>query len=152
MAQVTHEGRNELDQTTVEFWQNHSVRFRQMVFSTDKRGRMDNADGYGNADRECGDSLEIFLRVDDGVIRSAYFDTDGCIYTVACGNAVANLIEGMTVKEAAAIAPADIAKFLETLPENETHCAVLAVVTLQLALEDCRENDRQPWKKFYRRK
>ena len=110
-----------MDQTTAEFWENHSVRFLEMVVNTDKRGSIDNADGYGNAGRECGDSLEIFLNVEDGTIRSAYFETDGCLYTVACGNAAVHLVEDKTVGEALALTTYDIVNCLETLPEAELH-------------------------------
>lgn len=141
-----------MDQTTAEFWQNHSVRFLEMVVSTDKRGSIDNADGYGHAGRECGDSLEIYLNVDDDTIRSAYFETDGCFYTVACGNAVVHLVEDKTIGEASALRTSHILDYLETLPEGEIHCAEMAIRSLRLALEDLRENNRQPWKKFYRKK
>ena len=141
-----------MDQTTAEFWENHSVRFLQMVVGTDKRGSIDNADGYGNAGRECGDSLEIFLNVEDDTIRSAYFETDGCFYTVACGNAVVHLVEDRTVEEALALTTSDIVEYLETLPEAEIHCAEMAIRSLRLALADLRENDRRPWKKLYRKR
>jgi len=141
-----------MDQTTVEFWQNHSLRFLEMVLGTDKRGSIDSADGYGRASRECGDAIEIFLNVDDGAIRSAYFETEGCFYSVACGNAVVHLVEGKTVEEASEITITDIVAYLETLPEKETHCAQLAVFALKFAIADFRENDRQPWKKLYRKK
>jgi NifU-like protein involved in Fe-S cluster formation len=87
----------------------------------------------------------------NGRIISASFYTDGCIYTIACANALAGMIEGKPIAEARAISARQIADFLESLPKAEMHCAQLAVQTLHAALLDLRETERQPWTKFYRK-
>jgi nitrogen fixation NifU-like protein len=139
-----------MDEETLQFWRNHSVRFIEMALSTDKRERLAAPDGYGKSSRECGDGLEIFLSSREETIRTASFMTDGCIYTAACANALVRIIEGKTVLEAMAVTPRDLADHLETLPKAEFHCAEMAVSALRSALIDLQGNLRQPWKKFYR--
>ena len=140
-----------MDEKALEFWRNHSVNFLEMALRNDKRERILHPDGFGQCSRECGDTLEIFLTARNGDVRSATFHTDGCIYTVACANAIVRMIEGKTTEQAWAISPQDIVDFLETLPKGERHCAELAVRTLHVALLDLKQTERQPWTKFYRK-
>lgn len=141
-----------MDHSGLEFWQQHSVRFLEMVFQSGKRESLQQPDGYGKAIRECGDTIEVYLNVRDGRIRTASFQTNGCIYSVACANTMVHLIEGRVIEEAWALSPQNIVDYLETLPEKEYHCAALAIRALRAALTDNREVERQPWKKFYPRK
>lgn len=141
-----------MDQSVLEFWQQHSERFLKMVFQSGKREILLHPDGYGKATRECGDAVEVFLVIRNGRIRGACFQTHGCIYSVACANAVVHLVEGKTVEEAWALSPHMIVEYLETLPKAEYHCAVLAVRALHDALMDNREVEKHPWKKFYPRR
>jgi nitrogen fixation protein NifU and related proteins len=141
-----------MDQATMNFWQSHSLQFLEMAVRTDRRQVVNNADGYAKLSRECGDTMEIFLVVRSGRIQSAAFETDGCLYAVVCANAAVNLVEGKSLQEAQQLAPGDIVNYLETLPSEETHCAEQAIQALRLALADARENERQPWKKFYTRR
>ena len=139
-----------MNQDTITFWQQHSVRFLEMALRADKREVLKSPDGYGKKTRECGDTIELFLTVRDGRIVHASFETNGCLYSVACANAVVHLVEGKSIREAWQISPEMIADYLETLPQKEFHCAQLAVHALFLALANCQENAKNPWKKFYR--
>lgn len=140
-----------MDQKVIEFWRHHSVKFIKMANETARHRRIQHPDGYGKRSRECGDTLEIYLMSRNGGIGSASFYTEGCIYTVACANALVYMVEGKQIEEAGAISPQHIVDFLETLPKGERHCAELAVQTLRSALRDLRETQRQPWTKFYRK-
>ncbi len=140
-----------MDQNAIEFFRDHSENFLEMALKTDKFEKVERPDGYGKYSRECGDTLEIFLLARNGDIRSASFYTEGCIYTVACANAMIGMIEGKTVTNAWTITPQHLVDFLETLPQKERHCAELAVKALKAALLDLKETERQPWVKFYRK-
>lgn len=139
-----------MDQCSIDFWQNHSVKFLEMVFRAGKREILKNPDGYGKSFRgECGDTIEIFLTLREGKIAWASFETNGCLFTLASANAAVHLAEGKTLTEAWEIDPEDIVDYLETLPRAEKHCAELAVQALQNALLNARENERDPWKRLY---
>jgi nitrogen fixation NifU-like protein len=132
------------------FWEKHSVRFLEMVFRSDRRESLSQPDGYGRKSRECGDAIEIYVILRDGIISSASFETTGCIYSVACANAVVHLAVGKSLQEAGDITAERVVDYLETLPEHERHCADLASEALQQALTDARETLRRPWRRFYR--
>lgn len=84
----------------------------------------------------CGDRLRLSLRVRDGRIDAARFLAYGCPPTLACGSALAELLEGMTTEEAALVSRTDITKAIGGLPARKGHAAALAVETLRAALEE----------------
>lgn len=135
---------------TLSFWEKHSLNFLEMAFKTERRESLSQPHGYGRKSRECGDTIEIFLTVRDGVIESASFETNGCIYSVACANTMVHLAMGKSLEEAGELGADDVIAFLETLPSHERHCAELAADVLRLALMDARETKREPWKRYYR--
>ncbi|MGD8626532.1 MAG: iron-sulfur cluster assembly scaffold protein [Anaerolineae bacterium] len=105
---------------------------------------MDHADGYGLAFGSCGDTMEIFVRLDGERIKKASFMTDGCGPTVACGSMLVQMVEGKRLAQAAAIDAAEVILALDGLPPEHVHCATLAVNTLHEALANCHpENDHE---------
>jgi len=99
-------------------------------------GRMDGPDAQATVRGWCGDTMEIYLRLDGEWIREAMFMTDGCGPTIACGSALSSMVQNLTVDEAAEIMPKDLLAVLDGLPEENEHCADLAVYTLQEAIAD----------------
>ena len=133
-----------------DFWQDHSLMFLEMAFRTDRRERLDKADGYGKKTGDCGDTVEFFLILDGDAIGTLAYDINGCLNTNACCNAVISLLEGQTIEAAWELTPERVAGFLESLPPDHFHCAELAIGALYLTLANARENRRSPWKKMYR--
>jgi NifU-like protein involved in Fe-S cluster formation len=87
----------------------------------------------------CGDRLRLSLRVREGRIESARFLAYGCAPTLACGSALASMLEGMTLEEAARVSRQEIVKAVGGLPARKGHAAALAFETLAEALEELRE-------------
>jgi nitrogen fixation NifU-like protein len=133
------------------FWQDHSRRFLEMALRTDHHESIDQPDGYGKKTGDCSDTVEIFLRCQNDLIRHVSYRLDGCIHTNACANTVVEMATGRTIDEAWEITPEGVAAYLETLPQDHFHCAELAVGALYLALADCRQLQKKPWQKVYRR-
>lgn len=97
-------------------------------------GRMSEPDGVGIVHGWCGDTMEIYLRVNGRRIGEATFMTDGCGPTVACGSKLTTMIQGMSIAEASELTKDDLLTALDGLPEESVHCAELAVNTLQKAI------------------
>jgi nitrogen fixation NifU-like protein len=134
-----------------DFWRDHSLNYLQMAFGYDRRERLQNPDAYGRRTGECGDTVEMFLAIDNGCIQSVSFDTNGCINTNACANTVSHLAEGKAIDESWEITPEDVIEFLETLPQENYHCAELAVGAFYVALANYQELQRNSWKKPYQK-
>ncbi len=134
------------------FWQDHSVRFLEMAFRTDRMEILENPDGHGKKTGECGDTVEFFILTDtNGTIRRVSFHVQGCVNTVACANTVCELVEGKSLDEAWDVTPEQVIEYLESLPRQEHHCAELAVGALYLGIADVQRKKREPWKKIYGR-
>ena len=86
----------------------------------------------------CGDRLRLSLRIANGRIEAARFLAYGCAPTLACGSALAEMIEGLAVEDASRITRQEIAHALGGLPARKNHAAALAVETLRVALENAR--------------
>jgi nitrogen fixation NifU-like protein len=113
-------------------------------------GPMETPDGYARVTGPCGDTMEIFLRVQNGIISEASFRTDGCTTSIASASMAAELAIGKNVQEARLVSKEMILEALEGLPRESEHCALLASNTLKAAASDYLKMSREPWKKLYR--
>ena len=101
------------------------------------RGIIKHPDGYARITGSCGDTMEIFLKLENENITEATFQTDGCSSSSVCGSFAAELALGKNPDELAEITSDTILGLLGSLPEEERHCAYLAAETLQAALHSC---------------
>ena len=83
----------------------------------------------------CGDSMRVYMKVEEGVIRDAKFQAIGCAGAFASGSALTEMVKGKTLKEAGKITEHDVVKDLEELPGPKLHCARLAVDALRKSIE-----------------
>ena len=118
------------------FQERHSKEFIEMASDDSYCERMPHSNGYGKNTGDCGDTVEIFLSVKDGLIRDATFEIDGCVNSFVCANTVIQKIWGKPLDTAWEITPELVANYLKTLPAENFHCAELAVGALYLAATD----------------
>ena len=83
----------------------------------------------------CGDSMRVYLKVEEVVIRDAKFQAIGCAGAFASGSALTEMVKGKTLKEAEKITEQDVIKDLGELPGPKIHCARLAVDALRKSIE-----------------
>jgi len=114
-------------------------------------GLISNADGQASITGPCGDTMEIWLRVQDCIIEQAAFWTDGCGTTIAAGSMATELAKGKRVAEVFRIAQQDVLDALGGLPDESVHCALLAANTLKEAVKDYLAYRNEPWKRAYKK-
>jgi NifU-like protein involved in Fe-S cluster formation len=115
----------------------YSERFKDHLVNPRNAGELADADAVSEQTNPvCGDRLRLSLRLRGGRIEAARFLAYGCPPTLACGSALAEMLEGMTPVEAARISRADIAKAAGGLPARKGHAAALAIETLAATLEE----------------
>ena len=88
----------------------------------------------------CGDTMEIFLKIESKVIKDAKFQAIGCAGAFASGSALMELIKEKTLEQAEKIDEGDIMDHLGAVPKQKIHCACLAKRTLRKAIEQYRKN------------
>lgn len=113
-------------------------------------GGIANPDGHARLTGPCGDSMEIWLKVRDGIITNASFVTDGCGSSIAAGSMVTELAKSKITYEALKISQEDVLDALGGLPEENQHCALLAANTLKESLKDYLVTRNEKWKQVYR--
>ena len=103
-------------------------------------GEIENPDGVGKVGNPvCGDIMELYIKVKNGVIIDAKFKTFGCGAAIATSSMVTELVKNKTVEEALKISNRAVAEALGGLPPIKMHCSVLAEEALKKALDDYRE-------------
>jgi nitrogen fixation NifU-like protein len=100
-------------------------------------GAMPDADGVGSAGNPvCGDIMKLFIRVREGCIEDAKFQTFGCGAAIATSSMVTEMVKGKTLDEALDISNKAVAEALGGLPPTKMHCSNLAADALHKAIED----------------
>ncbi len=99
-------------------------------------GSMNNPDGYARSVGVCGDTMEIFLKLEGDRVKQALFQADGCGSSSVCASFAVELSLGKAPGEVLAISGEVIMEALEGLPKEDEHLAFLAAETLQQALND----------------
>jgi len=113
-------------------------------------GQIESPDGFGRVTGPCGDTIEIYLRVNGGKITNATFQTDGCGPSIVSGSMATELIKGKTIVEAQNISKDDILDALGGLPKESQHCSLLAANTVKEAVRDYLALSHEPWKRLYK--
>jgi len=96
---------------------------------------MEDADRCVHVNGMCGDTIGLFIKLEDERIAAISFITDGCGTTVACASALTCLAQGLSVAEAAKLTGDDVVAYLGGLPEEKTETANLVANSLKRALE-----------------
>jgi nitrogen fixation NifU-like protein len=99
-------------------------------------GVINDADGCGCITGSCGDTMEIFLKVENHKVRNASFRTNGCGSSTICGSLAAEMAIDQTADELMDITGEKILEVLTVFPKEDEHCAFLAAAALQDALND----------------
>jgi nitrogen fixation NifU-like protein len=100
-------------------------------------GSMENPDGYAEVgSSDCGDTMEMYLRIKDGRIEDIKYKTYGCCAAIASSSIATDMAKGKTVDEAENISKADIVAELGGLPEKKWHCSLMVEDAIKAAIAD----------------
>lgn len=139
-ASIIEDARKVYSEKVIERW-----------LSPTHMGEMGKPQGYGKVKGPCGDTVKVFLDIHNDKIIDAQFITDGCMTTIAAGSMACELAIGKNIKDAFKISKEVILKNLDGLPEESTHCALLASNTLKEALTDYLTSKDEPWRRLYKK-
>ena len=106
-------------------------------------GAIPDADQVSEMTGTCGDTMRIWLKVENGVILDARYQVLGCPGAIASAMALVDLIKGKKIADARTLSDGDVFRLLENIPAQKNHCIELAVKTLQKALDEYTRQSKQ---------
>jgi len=101
-------------------------------------GRVENPSVHLAYTGPCGDSMEVYLKIESDIIKDAKFQAIGCAGALSAGSALMEMVKEKRLEEAEKITEEDIIDFLGGIPKQKIHCACLAKRTLQKAIKKYR--------------
>ena len=104
-------------------------------------GSLSDADQVSELTGTCGDTMKIYLKVEEGRIKDAKIQVLGCPGAVASAMAAIDIIKGKTLDEVQGLQDRDIFRMLEDIPVQKTHCIRLTNKTIQKAIKEYRSNN-----------
>jgi nitrogen fixation NifU-like protein len=120
----------------------YSDRAIQYYIERPYMGTLAGADQVSEMTGTCGDTMGIYLKVEDGRIVDAMYQVLGCAGAISAAMAVVDLVKGKTIEAAKKLVDGDIFRVLEEIPVQKHHCIQLAVKTLHKGLDDYKNNHR----------
>ena len=120
-----------------DVWSLYSEKVMEHFKNPRNVGEIENPDGVGHVGNPvCGDIMELYIKVKDGIIVDAKFKTFGCGAAIATSSMITEIVKGKSLKEALRISNRTVAEALDGLPAVKMHCSVLAEDALKSAVED----------------
>ena len=103
-------------------------------------GAIDQPDAEAEAyNPVCGDAMHLYLRIEDGRIIEATFQTQGCPPAIAASSMLTELLVGRTLDESLALDRDAITEALGGLPAQKAHSAVLTEDAIKAAVANYRK-------------
>lgn len=101
-------------------------------------GSLPDADQVSELTGLCGDTMKVYLKVEDGRIQDAKIQVLGCPGAIASAMAAMEMVKGMRIEDVMTIKDRDIFRMLEQIPDQKQHCIRLTVKTIQKGIEEYR--------------
>ncbi|NLC70334.1 MAG: Fe-S cluster assembly scaffold protein NifU [Desulfuromonadaceae bacterium] len=100
-------------------------------------GEMTNADATGEfGSSHCGDTIKVFLKIENSLIQDIRFKTFGCAAAIASSSMMTEMVRGKTLEEALKLTNEMVAEALDGLPPEKMHCSCLAADGLHKAIKN----------------
>ena len=99
-------------------------------------GILPDADQITELTGQCGDTMKIYLKLENGRIKDAKIQVLGCPGAVASAMAAMDMIRGKTLEEAMALTDRDIFRVLVDIPDQKQHCIRLTNKIIKKAIEE----------------
>ena len=90
----------------------------------------------------CGDMMRLFLRIEEGRIVEATFQTMGCPAAIAAGSITTEMLVGQTIEEAGQFTRTMVNDALNGLPPQKVHASVLTEDAVKAALAHYRTHQQ----------
>jgi nitrogen fixation NifU-like protein len=103
-------------------------------------GEIEDPDAWAEDENPiCGDRLQVWLRISNGVIVEMRWKANGCAPAIAAASMASELVAGMPVSEARSFDRERLVRELGGLPPRKAHAAALVASAIGRALANAVE-------------
>lgn len=121
----------------------YSQKVMEKFRDTKNYGKIEDADGIGKVGNpKCGDVMWIYIKVADGKIVDARYETFGCVAAIATSTTAIDMIMNKPVEEALRVTNKAVTEALDGLPPEKLHCSLLAEEGIKAAIEDYQKKQK----------
>ena len=99
-------------------------------------GSLPDADQISEMLGSCGDTMKIFLKVEDNTIADIRYQVLGCPGAISASMAAVDLVKGKSIEQARNLNDGDVYNQLVDIPVKKHHCIQLAVKALHKAIDE----------------
>lgn len=100
-------------------------------------GELKDPDGYAEVgSSECGDTMTMAIKVENGRITDIRYKTYGCCAAIASSSVATDMVKGRTIEQAEKLTKMDIVAELGGLPEQKIHCSLMVQDAILAAIAD----------------
>lgn len=101
-------------------------------------GSLPDADQVSDMLGSCGDTMKIFLKIDDNdhTITDIRYQVLGCPGAISASMAAVDLVKGKSIEHARKLNDGDVFNQLDDIPVKKHHCIQLAVKALHKAIDE----------------
>jgi nitrogen fixation NifU-like protein len=99
-------------------------------------GSLSDANQISELTGQCGDTMKVYLKMNDDIIEDAKIQVLGCPGAISAAMVAMEMIKGMTIEQARKITDRDIFRRLVEIPDQKQHCIRLAVKTMNKAFDE----------------
>ncbi len=85
---------------------------------------------------ECGDSVQVWIRVRNKRLEQVTFKAFGCPAVISCCSMMTEMATGMSLYEACRLTDEEVVQALGGMPEEKLHCSVFAAEVLRKTIKD----------------
>jgi len=103
-------------------------------------GPLKGADANARITGPCGDTMEFWLKIDNGRILVVTFTTDGCENSIICGSTAGYMAQNKILDDAYILTQQQVIQEIGYLQSEFKHCALLAINTIKKAIDSYKEN------------
>ncbi|MGC8547862.1 MAG: iron-sulfur cluster assembly scaffold protein [Candidatus Micrarchaeia archaeon] len=102
----------------------------------DAKGKLEKANATMHDENiSCGDTITVYLRIENNKIKDASFEGDGCIISMGVANMLIDYIKGKDVEEIEAFDKEKLFDLIKIDPgPARLHCATLSLRAVKKAL------------------
>ncbi len=99
-------------------------------------GSLPDADQVSEMLGSCGDTVKIFLKIEQNKITDIRYQVLGCPGAISAAMAAVDIVKGKSIDQARTLNDGDVFNQLVDLPAKKHHCIQLAVKALHKAIDE----------------